>query len=159
MVADWQQIETAGLRSDDHIKRFKSEEIEVVKRNDRHVFPIAEGNLRLPEDTKEAFIRRVGHEIHYISAEMSLGATQADAEEVHQDADAPNRTPEADASDARQAHSADQEDYWSMKGDLVIRHHKTPRTTLFVPIDLNFPHSAGVPRRHADDRNVTRFTQ
>ena len=52
MVADWQQIETAGLRSDIHINRFKAEEIEVVKRNDRHVFPITEGNLFCPRTQK-----------------------------------------------------------------------------------------------------------
>ena len=45
----------------------------------------------------------------------------------------------ADISEADRDAMEAREDFWSMSGDPVYRHHVTPRGQLYVPKDSSFP--------------------
>ena len=64
-IADWQQVEHATYSTGIYAKRFKAAEVEPVWRSETFCFPVAEGDLCLPGDSKEALIRRVGHQVYY----------------------------------------------------------------------------------------------
>ena len=81
-IADWQQIEQAEYGTYIHIKRFKAEEVEVVWKESDYCFPVARGDLTLPDDSGEKRIRRTGHGIHYQKKENLAGATQSGDPEV-----------------------------------------------------------------------------
>ena len=51
-------------------------------------------------------------------------------------------------------HQVAPEDYWTMKGDLLIRHHLQPRTELFVPEESQMP----FPQKYIDVTRKTKTT-
>ena len=70
----------------------------------------------LPDDTRERFIRRTGHGIHYKKKENLAGATQSgDPETDEVDAES-EESPAATSGDSKE-HQVSEEDYWTLKGD------------------------------------------
>ena len=49
-VADWEEIQDAGMPSEIHTKRFKAKEITVIKVAGKFRFPLAGGDLKQPGD-------------------------------------------------------------------------------------------------------------
>ena len=123
---------------------------------------MAEGDLCLPGDSKESLIRRVGHEVYYKNkgkppevprpgvtpAQSGPGVTPGEASENQDDT---HQQPPTSPADARSEQPRSGEDYWTMQGDMLIRHHRRPRLSLFVPDDQNLP----IPLKYVD---VTRQT-
>ena len=80
LVSDWEQIERATTNSDIYTKRFKAEEVAVTLKQDAYCFPIAAGDLCLPDDTREGLTRRIGSSVHHKSKEKLPGATHGEPE-------------------------------------------------------------------------------
>ena len=131
-IADWQQIEQAEYSTDIHIKRFKAEEVEVVWKESDYCFPAARGDLTLPDDTREKLIRRTGHGIQYQKKENLAGTTQSGDPEVDEVETESAEVPATTPGEAEE-HQVSAKDCWTLKGDMLIRHHQQPRTNLFGP--------------------------
>ena len=126
IISDWEQIENANTNSDIHTKRFKAEEIVVTLKQDAYCFPIAAGDLRLPDDTREGLIRRIGSSVHHKNKEKLPWATHGEPEAANAGEADKARSSHSSRTDEPH-HQATPEDYWTMKGDLLIRHHLRPR--------------------------------
>ena len=109
-------------------------------------------------NSKESLIRQVGHETYYQNKRKPSkadntsqgdrpGATPGEASEK----DDHNQLAPTPPADVRPEHPQSGEDYWTMQGDMLIRHHRRPRLSLFVPDDQNLP----IPLKYVD---VTRQT-
>ena len=79
-IIDWQQVEQASTNSDIYAKRFKAAEVEIVFKQDAYCFPIAEGELRMPDGTEESLIKRVGKSVHFKNKKKLHGATHGEPE-------------------------------------------------------------------------------
>ena len=145
-IVDWQQVEQATTNSDIYTKRFKAEEVEVVFKQDAYCFPIAEGDLRLPDDTEESLIRRVGHSVYHKNKKKLHGPTHGDSAAASTDDAEPARSSTSSSTGEPSDRRAIPEDYWTMRGDLLIRHHLQLRTELFVTTDSNLP----IPLKYVD---------
>ena len=58
-------------------------------------FPVAEGDLELPDDTRGELIRRTGHGVHYQVKKNLVGATQSgdpETDEVEAESESPAAT-------------------------------------------------------------------
>ena len=121
LVRDQSEIEIAEHPRDIHIKRCKHKEINVVKIAEEFLFPLAEDNLKQPgTDVKgqKRFIKpkpKLGEEP---SAEQ-----ETEAPEVHDELAGGNSEHE-DETNPEDAET------WTITDDLLIRHHKNPRTRL-----------------------------
>ena len=104
--------------SEIHVKSFKSEEVDIPKRNSEFVFPCRTGEiLKEGQPLSTAVYKAEGdfiRETQQTSAEEKEGAQDPDPDvEVRQD-------------------------FWSIMGDDIYWNHVAPRTKLCVPKD-DFP--------------------
>lgn len=120
-IVDWDEVQNAEFASEITVKTFKAPEIEVVKYGEKHRFPLARGDLRQPGPRiREPRIRN---------------RTETEEEEE----------PQTEASDQEASGDAPPQeiklepDTWSITDDLLIRHHNTPRTKLFMPDEIECP--------------------
>ena len=51
IIADWEEIENAETASEIYTKRFKAQEVTVVKQGEDFYLPLAEVNLKQPGDS------------------------------------------------------------------------------------------------------------
>ena len=150
-IADWQQVTLATSSTDVHTKRFKAGEVEIAWKYGAFCFPVAEGDLCVPGDSKEALIRRVGHEVYYKNKQKpsEIGDRAPDEDSAQKD---DQEQTHANSSEVRPEPQQSAEDYWTLQGDMLIRHHRRQRLSLFVPDDQNLP----IPLKYID---VTRQTE
>ena len=150
-IADWQQVEQAVCSADIHSKRFKADEVEIVWNSDTYCFPIAQGDICLPGDSKESLIRRVGHEVYYKNKPKPSAKGESTTDEISAP-DGEHQPAPAAPEEVRPEPPPSVEDNWIMQGDMLIRHHRQQRLQLFVPDDQNLP----IPLKYID---VTRQTE
>ena len=109
--------------------------------------PVAEGDLCLPGDSKESLVRRIGHEVYYKNKpKPSEKEGQADPDEAPHENDDEDQQPPATPADVRPEQPPSAKDYWTLQGDMLIRHHRRQRLKLFIPDDQNMP----IPLRYVD---------
>ena len=109
--------------------------------NDEFRFPLAEGDLDQP-GVSASVTRK-------ITIKKRKAAEAVEIEEVkQQEADAKRRKEQGIPDDPPSSCL----DFWTCNNEVLIRHHRTPRTTLYVPTEDECP----VPLKWID---VTRFTQ
>ena len=118
---DWEEIAHAEHFSDIYAKRFKADEVQAVKYGDNFRFPVACGDLtprRLRKQIAEEQERRVAEADDEIRAQRELPHNSIDPsgqDEISEDL------------------PASQKDFWTCSSDVLTRHHREPRTTLFAP--------------------------
>ena len=152
-IADWHQIQQSAMANDVHIKRFKADEVQVAWKYDTYSFPVAQGDLRLPEDTKEALIHRVGTEVFYRNKKKPVIENEEAGVEESEDAPHDDQHLHPDIpGEIRPEPSESTQDYWTMQGDLLIRHHRQLRSEMFVPTDDNTP----IPVKYLDVMRQTK---
>ena len=161
IIVDIQQVETSVTFSDIHPKRFKADEVRAVKKSDKFVFPIADGNVKLGYTEGES--RK--YNIHQIRREVLEEQVAEDLDGILPDQPAngdwtdfldqaggdPERSVEDQTAsgDAEQISSFDPAsniDFWSITEDVLIRHHRIPRLSQFtlneegleVPIPIRY---------------------
>jgi len=154
LLLDWEELEHADHFSDVHIKRFKAAEVTAIKIGTLFRFPLAEGVLSQPDSSRRQSPRRRR------DSSNSSGAPGGEAEDPADDGEDPfpggtekglDSDEEAESSDDSPSSGADAPasedlDFWTVNDDVVIRHHRTPRTKLYVPEESTFP----IPLKYLD---------
>ena len=138
LVADLEELETMDA-SEIYSKRLFAKEVIFLKQNEKFIFPVADGpikfvggeqELRTPTMIREHPIRGEGHVDFVGELEVSLPPPQdslLDAGEVTND-------------------------FWSMSGNFIYRHHVEPRVKLYSPREESFP----IPLTYIDVSRITR---
>ena len=136
LIAEIEEVETTDA-SEIFLKRLNSKEVIFTKQGE-FVFPIADGRIKTPEGDQELTtstlirhrpIREEGHVDRLGESEGSL-LQRHDSLPV-----------------AGEAFN----DFWSMSGSFIYRHHVEPRVKLYSPREESFP----IPLKYID---VTRTT-
>ena len=138
LVADIEELETMNA-SEIYSKRLNAKEVIFPKENGKFMFPAADGRinlsgwdqqLRAPTLTREHPIRGEGHVDFLGESEGSLSP------------------PQDSLPDAGEAIN----DFWSMSGNFIYRHHVEPRVKLYSPREESFP----TPLKYIDVSRTTR---
>ena len=148
-MIDVKEVEQAQRRTDIHVKRMKADEIELVQ-DEKHIFfPVQTGRLVMPEDSassrhrRSVTVRSEPERQSEILAEREPQSQSSTPQPVEQDTVI--REPvESEPIDESQ-------DYWTLHDHSLVRHHKTPRTKLFIPTADSCP----LPLRHLDVQRMT----
>ena len=137
MVAYIEELETMDA-SDIYSERLNAKEVILPKENEKFIFPIADGRITLPggdQDLRTATsirdrpIRGEGHVDFLGESEGSLPP------------------PHDSFPDAGEAMN----DFWSMSGNFIFRHHVEPRVKLYSPREESFP----IPLKYIDVSRTT----
>ena len=137
LIADLEELETMDA-SEIYSKRLNAKEV-IFPKQGEFIFPIADGRIKTPGGDQELRtstlaphrpIRGEGHVDFLGESEGSLPQ------------------PHDSFPDAGEAIN----DFWSMSGSFIYRHHVEPRVKLYSPREESFP----VPLKYID---VTRTTQ
>ena len=107
LVADIEDLEKLDA-SDIHPRRLNAKEVLTTHKDREYLFPVADGSATLS-------LRRE----HTEKRENLSEESQGDKEEFQ---------PEETKDDAET-----QEDFWSIQGDFIYRHHVEPGVKLYVP--------------------------
>ena len=122
LIADIDKLEKLDA-SEIYPRRLNAREILKTHKDGEFVFPVADGSATLSgrdDEVQEPTLRRE----HTVRRENLSGESQGDKEEFH---------PEETKDEAET-----QEDFWSIQGDFIYRHHIEPRVQLYVPKEESF---------------------
>ena len=138
LVADLEELETMDA-SEIYSKRLNAKEVIFPKENGEFIFPIADGRIKLSGGDQE---QRTHHLIreHPIRRENQrdfLGESEGSLPPPHDS-----------FPDAGEAIN----DFWSMSGNFIYRHHVEPRVKLYSPREESFP----IPLKYIDVSRITR---
>ena len=137
LIADLEELETMDA-SEIYSKRLNAKEVIVPKEKGEFIFPIADGRIKTPGGDQEL---RTSTLIRHrpIQGESNidfLGESEGSLPQPHDS-----------LPDAGEAIN----DFWSMSGNFIYRHHVEPRVKLYSPREESFP----IPLKYID---VTRTT-
>ena len=125
--------------SEIYSKRLNAKELILPKENGNFIFPVADGRIKLPEgdqDLKTSTLirdRPIRGENHV----DFLGESEGSLPPAHDS-----------FPDAGEAIN----DFWSMSGNFIYRHHVEPRVKLYSPREESFP----IPLKYIDVSRTTR---
>ena len=132
LVADLEELETMDA-SEICSKRLNAKEVIFPKEKGEFIFPIADGRIKLPGGDQElrtpTWIRE-----HPIQGEGHVGFLG--------ESEGSLPPPQDSLPDAVEAMN----DFWSMTGNFIYRHHVEPRVKLYSPRKESFP----IPLKYID---------
>ena len=138
LIADLEELETMDA-SDIYSKRLNAKEVILPKEKGEFIFPVADGRIKLPggdQDLRTSTLireRPIRGESHVDFLGESEGSLP------------PSQDSFPDAGEAIN-------DFWSMSGNFIYRHHFEPRVKLYSPREESFP----IPLKYIDvSRNYT----
>ena len=121
--------------SEIYSKRLNAKEVIFPKENGNFIFPAADGRIKLSGGDQElrtpTFVRE--HPIRGECQRDFLGKSEG----------SPPLPPQDSLPDAGEAIN----DFWSMSGNFIVRHHVEPRVKLYSPREESFP----IPLKYIDD--------
>ena len=174
-IIDQEEIDTAENRSDVYVKRIKAGEVHLVKDKDSFVFPMVQYKLNQPGGrppyTRKRRTPAVSELVPVaeqpsspliVPQEPSSSSSKPSSmpgEDGHENSLKPDddgATPQAEPSSSSHAPapgelSPEEQDSWSINESAVIRVHRQPRTTLYVPDTKDFP----IPIKYIDVLRTT----
>ena len=138
MVADIQELETMDA-SEIYSKRLNAKEAIFPKENGHFIFPVADGRIKPPGGDQELRTTTLIRErpIRGESHVDFLGESEGSLP-----------TPHDSFPDACEAIN----DFWSMSGNFIYRHHVEPRVQLYPPREESFP----IPLKYIDASRTAR---
>ena len=125
LVADIEELETMDA-SEIYSKRLNAKEVILPKENGNFIFPIADGRIKLPGGDQELRTSTLIRE-HPIQGESNIDFLGEPEGSLPQ--------PQDSLPDAGEAMN----DFWSMSGSFIYRHHVEPRVALYSPREESFP--------------------
>ena len=137
MVADIEKLETMRA-SEIYPKRLSAKEVIFPKENEKFIFPVADGRIKFVGGDQELRTSTLIQE-HPIRGESHvdfLGESEASLP-----------PPQDSLPDAGEAIN----DFWSMSGNFIYRHHFEPRVKLCSPSEESFP----IPLKYIDVSRTT----
>jgi hypothetical protein len=138
LVLDWSELEDAETARDIYFKRVKAKEVNVVKLNGKLRFPLAEGALRQPGSREKLVRPRRSPATPLGSQDDSEDDVPPDLIESASEA-GDNEDEESSDDDDDDLLSSPTPDFWTLNSDVLIRHHRTPRKSLYVPKPGDLP--------------------
>ena len=160
MVVDWEQMYGASSINEVHIKELRSKEVTPIITNGVWRFPCATGALRQPGfsplelPNPEPFGAGGNSMPIEDDTEEHLELQRTEVKPAEGDYDAEDRlklTADGMPSSADEVAKVLEEDFWTTNGNVLVCHHRVPRTNLFTPTDPECP----LPTKYLD---VTRRT-
>ena len=136
LVADLEELETMDA-SEIYSKRLNAKEV-IFPNEGEFTFPIADGRIKTPGGNQELRTSTL------IRPRPIQGEGHVD---FHGESEGSFPQPHDSFPDAGEAIN----DFWSMSGSFIYRHHVEPRVKLYSPREESFP----IPRKYID---VTRTT-
>ena len=112
-------------------RRLHAKEVLITHKHGECVFPVTDGSATLSGrdyEFQESTLRREST----VRRENLGGESQGDREEFQSE----------ETKDDEEIH----EDFWSIQGDIIYRHHIEPRVQFFVPREESFP----IPLKYID---------
>ena len=138
LVADLEELETMDA-SEIYSERLDAKEVILPKEYGKFIFPVADGRNKIAGGDQElrtpTFIR--DHPIRGESHRNFLGEKEGSLPPLHDSL--------LDAGEAIN-------DFWSMSGSFIYRHHVEPRVKLYSPREKSFP----IPLTYIDVSRTTR---
>ena len=136
MVADIEELETMDA-SEIYSKRLNAKEV-IFPKQGEFIFPIADGRIKTPGGDQElrtsTLVRH--HPIKRESQKDFLGESKGSLP-----------PPQDSLPDAGEAIN----DFWSISGNFIYRHHVEPRVKLYSPREESFP----IPLKYIDVSRTT----
>ena len=128
-VVDWDDMQNADSfhEVEEKIKRFKAQEVEIIKIQGNFSFPLAQGNLSQPLSEKRVVPRR---------RERSPRASNPGGEEeANSDGEPPAEIDyvQGEPQELGDPEPVGRPDFWTVTDDVIVRWHRTPRLKLFLP--------------------------
>ena len=136
LIADLEELETMDA-SEIHSKRLNAKEV-IFPENGKFVFPAADGRIKLSGGDQELRTPTLIRE-HPIR-----GESQRDFRGESEGSLPPPQDSLPDAGEAMN-------DFWSMSGNFIYRHHVEPRVKLYPPREESFP----IPLKYIDVSRTT----
>ena len=137
LAADIEELETMDA-SEIYSKRLNAKEVIFPKENGKFIFPVADGRIKLPggdQDLRTSTLIR-DRPIRGESHVDFLGESEGSLPPPHDS-----------FPDAVEAIN----DFWSMSGNFIYRHHVEPRVKLYSPREESFP----IPLKYIDVSRTT----
>ena len=106
--------------------------------SDKQSFKLAEGNLRQPG----------GHTTEYVRRTRRFTPSEEEEEEIPHDTEEQSKTEE----DILEEREEFEPGFWSVTGEVIIRHHRSPRSKLFMPDEVS---DCPVPVKYIDVMRMT----
>ena len=127
LVADLEELETMDA-SEIYSKRLNAKEVIFHKENGEFIFPVADGRIKLPGGDQELWTSTLIRD-----CPSRGGGGQRDF--LGESEESPPPPPPDSYPDAGEARN----DFWSMSGNFIHRHHVEPRVKLHSPREESFP--------------------
>ena len=139
LVADIEELETMDA-SEINSKRLNAREVIFPKENGNFIFPAADGRINLSGRDQELRTPTLIRD-RPIRGESHVGFLG--------ESEGSSPPPHDSLPDAGEAMN----DFWSMSGKFIYRHHVEPRVKLYSPREESFPHSTEIYWRIQNYKN------
>ena len=136
LIADLEELETMDA-SEIYSKRLNAKEV-IFPKQGEFIFPIADGRIKCPGGDQELRPSTL------IRGRPIQGESNID---FHGESEGSLPQPQDSFPDAGEAMN----DFWSMSGSFIYRHHVEPRVKLFSPREESFP----IPLKYIDVSRTT----
>ena len=136
-VADLEELETMDA-SEIYSKRLNAKEVIFPKENGKFIFPVADGGIKLSGGDQELRTHTL------IREHPTRGESHIDFLGESEGSLPPPQDSFLDAGEAIN-------DFWSMLGNFIYRHHVEPRVKLYLPIEESFT----IPLKYIDVSRTT----
>ena len=140
MVADIEELEEMDA-SELHARRLNAKEVSTPMKGDNFIFPVSDGTGKIFGRGQRLRISTLTPDCPERGEEREI--LQGKSDELH----SPSHLQEDSTRDYEEAKN----DFWTITGEFIYRHHVVPRVKLYVPQEESFP----IPLKYTD---VTRTT-
>ena len=135
MIADLEELGTLDV-SEIHVRRLNAKGLITSMEGEIFIYPIATGTAKLCGRD---------HEVQESTQRQDQRVMSQDLrKELQGNSERCQPTESQDDAEAR-------DDFWSIKGDFIYRHHIEPRVQLYVPKEESFP----IPLKYIDGTRTT----
>ena len=140
MIADIEEVEDMDA-SEIHARRLNAKEVLTPMKGDNFIFPVADGTVQTAGGDRS--LRP--------STLIQDRPERGEEREVFQGKSDGLSSPSPQQADSTRDDAEAKNDFWSITGDFIYRHHVEPRVKLYMATEESFP----IPLKHID---VTRIT-
>ena len=128
MIADTEELEKMDA-SEIHARRLIAKEVLTPMKGDIFIFPVADGTIRNPGGDQRLRPSTLIRDRPERGEEQEVFRGESDG------LSSPNPLQDDSTRDDAEAKN----DFWSITGDLIYRHHVEPKVKLYVPREESFP--------------------
>ena len=142
MVADIEELEQMDV-CELHARRLNAKEVS-TPRSGNFIFPVADRTVKI-----------FGAERHLRTSTLTRHRPERDEEEeilpgMSDELDSPTELQDNSTRDDEEAKN----DFWTITGEFIYRHHVVPRVKLYMPKGRNISYSDEVHRRYQNDSYI-----